>query len=176
MLFFFSCFFFFSNTVKEKHTHLPELGVLLTAEQSDGCARISFHQNLKPWGWLLPFIPVIWILLKCKITLNSCKREVLHSSLSERATVVHPSSPGTAQADGSSWIVHWNETTKFCRYLILLQLHFPREDKDNFWYLLSAVFSSQILKIVAFFFHFARGKRNLSFLHLLLFSDCWRFF
>lgn len=35
--------FFFSNTVKEKHTHLLELGVLLTAEQSDGCARILFH-------------------------------------------------------------------------------------------------------------------------------------
>lgn len=45
---------FFPNTVKEKHTHLPELGVLLTAEQSDGCARTSFHQNLKPRGCLLP--------------------------------------------------------------------------------------------------------------------------
>lgn len=44
---------------KEKHTHLPELGVLLTAEQCDGCARASFHQNIKPWGWLLPFILVI---------------------------------------------------------------------------------------------------------------------
>lgn len=48
-----SCFasfpvFFPPKTVKEKHTHLPELGVLLTAEQSDGCARTSFHQNLKP--------------------------------------------------------------------------------------------------------------------------------
>lgn len=47
------CFFrpllaFFLNTVKEKHTHLPELGVLLTAEQCDGCARASFHQNIKP--------------------------------------------------------------------------------------------------------------------------------
>lgn len=41
-------FLFFFNTVKEKHTHLPELGVLLTTEQCDGYARASFHQNIKP--------------------------------------------------------------------------------------------------------------------------------
>lgn len=41
-------FFIFLNTVKEKHTHLVEMGALLTAKQHDGCARASFHQNIKP--------------------------------------------------------------------------------------------------------------------------------
>lgn len=92
---------FFFNTIKEKHTHLPELGVLSTAERCDGCARASFHQNIKPWGWLLPFILVIWILLMCKSTLKSCKRKVLHISLAQRATPVHPASPRTAPWRGA---------------------------------------------------------------------------
>lgn len=41
-------FIIFLNTVKEKHTHLVEMGALLTAKQHDGCARASFHQNIKP--------------------------------------------------------------------------------------------------------------------------------